>query len=57
MASKILSVPPEVTVPQIESSVFFAESMFEVISMISASNLEALGQRSECKGLLWDVRE
>ena len=56
MASRMLSVPPEETVPATGAagSTCRAPSMSAVIATISASNFVALGHRSGCSGLLWD---
>jgi hypothetical protein len=43
-----LSVPPDVTTPPVSASPW---SMEEVIAMISASNLVALGYMSRCNTL------
>ena len=55
MASRMLSVPPDDTAPQISSAVPWLPSMAAVMATISDSNLLALGKRSECRGLFWDV--
>ncbi len=52
MASRMLSVPPEVTVPQMPASP--APSMAAVMETISASYLAMLGHTSEWSGLLWE---
>ena len=60
MASRMLSVPPEVTLPTIcrsGSSVCSASppSMAAVMATISASYLVALGHRSACSGFTCEV--
>ena len=56
MASRMLSVPPELTAPTTGPAcpACPAPSMCAVIETISASNLVALGHRSGCSGLLCD---
>jgi hypothetical protein len=58
MASRMLSVPPEVTVPTTwppGAPGASPPSMAAVMATISASNLAPLGHRSACKGLTWDA--
>ena len=52
MASRMLSVPPEVTVPQTFSS---PPSIAAVMATISASYFVPLGHRSAWSGFDWDV--
>ena len=55
IASRMLSVPPEETVPQTGRRGRprgRPPSMFAVMATISASNFVALGHRSGCSGLL-----
>ncbi len=56
MASRMLSVPPELTVPTTGASgpAWPPPSMAAVIATISASNFVALGHRSGWSGLLCD---
>ena len=56
MASRMLSVPPDVTVPATgaPAAASPAPSMDPVIATISASNLVALGHSSGWSGLLCD---
>ena len=56
IASRMLSVPPEFTVPTTGASgdACSAPSMCAVMETISASNFVALGHRSGCSGLLCD---
>ena len=57
MASMIDSVPPEDTVPHtVGTPVSPPPSMVAVMATISASNLTALGHRSGCSGLAWELR-
>jgi hypothetical protein len=53
MASRIDSVPPEVTVPQAGAPASAPPSMAAVIETISASNFDVLGHRSVCSGFAW----
>src|SRR5438034_763769 len=61
IAMRMLSVPPEVTVPHTSrfgSNAWAASapSIAAVIDTISASYFVALGHRSAWSGLTWDVR-
>ncbi len=60
MASRMLSVPPDVTVPQTWAapalaSMLSAPNIPAVMETISASYLMLLGQRSAWSGLLWEL--
>ena len=56
----MLSVPPEVTTPHTSSpasaETWALPSMVPVIATISASYLVIRGHRSECSGLVWELR-